>query len=161
MDTWGVCDAPGFQEQCRGFATKAVDKTTVPLPCFSSLLLLSSLTSCPEVTGVWLWLGGFPPPTPFLTLEGFRWQANLISGQGEGCGPGNMVVPCLTLISVTLLLTSLHNVCLPGIYKKGIKRKVNGFLWHLSFPCHFLPPPHYGTWTEQENMINNMKNKSD
>ena len=31
IDTWGVCDARGFQEQCRGFATKAIDKTTVLL----------------------------------------------------------------------------------------------------------------------------------
>lgn len=68
MDTWGVSDAPGFQEQWKGFATKAIDETTVPLhPPLSSPLL-----SPPKVTVVWLWQGGFPPPTPFPTLEGFR-----------------------------------------------------------------------------------------
>lgn len=72
MDTWVVCSAPGFQEQCRDFATKAINIKTLPLLLLSSLLLSAPLLSSPRVTGVWHWLGGFPPPTPFLTLEGFR-----------------------------------------------------------------------------------------
>lgn len=41
--------------------------------------------------------GGFPACTPFGTLEGFGQQANLISGQVEGSGPGNKAVLCPTL----------------------------------------------------------------
>lgn len=40
--------------------------------------------------------GGSPTPSPFSTLQGFGQQANLISGQVEGCGPGNKAVLCPT-----------------------------------------------------------------
>lgn len=62
MDTWG-----GFKEQCRGLATRASEETNN---------YYSSLTSCPKVTGVWHW-----PPTPFLTVVGFKEQAHLVSGR--------------------------------------------------------------------------------
>lgn len=79
MDTWGVCDAQGFQEQCRGFATKAIDKTMqllLQLPLLSSPPL-----SSPPLSRLWppliRWLGclastrGFPTTHLFSYTGGF------------------------------------------------------------------------------------------
>lgn len=59
MDTWGVSGAPGFQGQYRGFATKAIDKTTVPL--------LVPLLSCPLISSL-LW-----PPVLRWLVFGSHW----------------------------------------------------------------------------------------
>lgn len=77
MDTWGVCDAQGFQEQGRGFATSTIDKTTMLLLSCSSLLLWSPLlpSPAPPCPTPLKWLGfGSDKGVPHRTPVSLHWK---------------------------------------------------------------------------------------
>lgn len=151
MDTWGVYDALGFQEQWRGFATKAIDKATVPLLA----LLLSSFPLWPPVLR-WLVFGSdwgvSHHPSFFFHLRVLG--SRLILSQGKERAVGQVtwsspVWPSSVWHSYLPLFTTLYNMHYN--VQKNVEKIVVASQISLSFfTLTKWAWGHYGTERETE-----------